>query len=172
MDGSLAEIVEPGLIYGVFRDDGSDMRSVLEPLIGSGDKKWFISVINDHKYRNRGHYPFPLIIFDGNDLMDFYNGNFAVVAAANFFLLKKRLARHKLDVIPLADPDWALKITPFEEGVTMLISSHFFNRLFVECISYRWMCRELVHMVGEQEKHKDTILSQTPLVCAHFLPMK
>ena len=150
--GSLAQMIEPGLVYGVFRGDISNTRELLGPLFGRGTRKWVVSIINEQKHLNVGHYPFPLSIFDADELLDFYNGDIVIVVAADLLLLKRRLRRHSLDASLVYDRDWCLKVTPIEGDGMIFVSNHFFNRIFAEFVSLRWMCDEIVYMWAEIEK--------------------
>lgn len=145
-DGNVFEVVEPGIVYGILRDDNFDD---LAPLMLEMSKP-LCSIVNQSKYQNTGYSPFTLSIKDPSHVMDFYEGLFTIVVVLDLGLMEQKLRSDGWIMTVLDDEDWMLHLVEANpediQPMESKASRHFFLRIILEFLSLEWFLREISSM--------------------------
>jgi hypothetical protein len=136
--GEAVRQVERGLYYYATYVSGISglkraLRACKEPCIG---------FVNAFKSSNTAYYPFTLSFKEPEALFDFYAGELSIVVVADMSVLSEYLSNLRYELKPINDENSAFECVG-TNGESFSVSTHFWNRVFVEFLSMRWIASDL-----------------------------
>lgn len=140
--------VEPGLFYSIVVNEALD-----DELNKLPKKEVTVAFVNQLKDIKQAYFPFTLSISDPYALFKFYQGECAIAIFLDIEYFTRAIRKKGYSVSFCDDPNYRLHLRHTDTSVEVKISHHFFNRLFAEFLSLKWM-------VGEVCK-KDNLDSKT-----------
>jgi hypothetical protein len=103
-----------------------------------------VAFANDFKFSNTGYFPFTLSIVDPNALAMFYAGELVIATMVDSALMIDKFQEKEIECTLLDGQEYVLELKPpgDNEVGAYKVSSHFFNRLFIEFLSLDWFVSE------------------------------
>lgn len=146
--GSYLIKAETGLYY--FATYGKNFNHMIPD---NHMKNPFLILLNDFKFEQTSYYPFSLTFDNPETIFDFYHGRLVVGVLIDMERLPSFFRRRNFDINWHNDSSFILSIHQNGEINPILkVSHHFFNRFFMEAISFNWWMNEVYLKTKEIEK--------------------
>jgi len=144
--GSAFKMVEKGLGYFVITKFSKD---ALSQSIENLDFLPHVICANetiDNKL-SKGHYPILLTILDPSHKYLYLQSKIVIFCYIDFSVVKSHFEKLKLNVELLENCEFFLRIFN-KKNTNIMISTHFFSRLFSEFLSMKWMLDEISYQAN------------------------
>ncbi|WP_026627037.1 hypothetical protein [Dysgonomonas capnocytophagoides] len=140
MTGYATKIVEKGVLYGVFHNEGG-----LELLNQIPFKQPQLTILNNYKFAENGYYPFSLSITNGENYINFIEGAFIIAIIIDMDIVFEVANEYGYSVEPSKQDGFIFNfknVNSSENIKEFSISFHYLYRGFFEFISFKWLLED------------------------------
>lgn len=155
--------VERGLFY-VCTERSKDFAQVVLDIRTRCVETPIVGVVNDAKWDDMGYFPYTLSISDPDAAIRFWEGYLVISIIIDPATLRDEFARRgyraELDLTSPRPLSLYSSGSTNPEGLVLNVGCHYFNRLFAEFLSLKWMINEILRGPFEET----TVQATTPTI--------